>query len=59
MMNLEKLNPGIMNQGWINLFVKDHHMPGRKNTLIRGRAGKVGKVYALKRSFSLNQESKI
>jgi hypothetical protein len=49
--NLEKDNPGIINQGWINLFIKDQHLNPRNNSHFKNRAGK---GYTVKRSISLN-----
>lgn len=51
--NLEKNNPGILNEGWINLFIKDDHMNHpRKNTYFKN---KQSTSYKAKRSFSLNK----
>lgn len=50
--NLEKDNPGIINQGWINLFIKDQHLNSRNNSYFKNRAGK---GYTVKRSISLNR----
>lgn len=51
--NLEKNNPGILNEGWINLFIKDDQMNNpRKNTYFKN---KQATSYKAKRSFSLNK----
>lgn len=49
---LEKQNPGILNEGWINLFIKDHHI-ARKSTHLKHK----GKSYTVKKSYSLKRES--
>ena len=51
--NLEKDNPGIINQGWIDLFIKDDHLSkARKNNYFKSKAGR---TFTAKRSISLNR----
>jgi hypothetical protein len=51
--NLEKDNPGIIKEGWINLFLKDETINPRKNTYFK--ASKTGRTYTANRSSSLNR----